>query len=261
MAGTQGRVHRRANETRRPSRVTRALSLWVVSGTERHLPVPRLFLSFHALPGLYRGHPPIRTIAQYSGVVCILIPIPQPSNGYLQKWTSEFFAGITLRDLGATYQLGHPAGERCALPSPAVDLTLFDISGVKVIRIRYCYCGAPGQQLRPRVQLLRARWFPATLKQPSTAFTFRLLDFLHKLQTRSKINLYDVYATLISIHNPAGLGPPIVSMRSLLTDRSSIWLSNTTVVSLQRTCTCLPCLGRSTTRSSCGWSQHEWPVW
>lgn len=91
-----------------------------------------------------------------------------------------------------------------------MDLTLFDISGVTTVRIRYCYCGEPGKQRPPRVQLLRIRWFPATLKQPGTAFTFRFLDYLHKLQTRSKINLYDVYATLTSIHNASGLNPPIV---------------------------------------------------
>jgi hypothetical protein len=128
----------------------------------------------------------------------------------LQKWTGEFFVRTTFLELGATYQLGHRIGESCTMPSPAVDLTLFDTSNVTVIRIHYCYCGEPGQQQPPRVQLLRIRWFPATLKQPGTAFTFRLLDFLHKLQTRSKVNLYDVYATLVSIPNPSGLAAPIV---------------------------------------------------
>ena len=59
-----------------------------------------------------------------------------------------------LFDLGATYQLGHRVGKRCAVPSPAIDLTLFDISGVTTVRIRYCYCGEPGKQLLPRIQLL-----------------------------------------------------------------------------------------------------------
>ena len=128
-----------------------------------------------------------------------------------QKWTGEFFVGTTFFNLGATYQLGHHVGEGCSMPSLAVDLTLFDISGVTTVRVHYCYCGEPGKQLPPRVQLLRMRWFPATLRQPGTAFTFRLLDHVHKLQTRSKVNLYDVYATLIAIHNASGLDHPIVS--------------------------------------------------
>ena len=114
-------------------------------------------------------------------------------------------------ELGAKYQLGHPIGEGCETPSHAMDLTLFDVSGVTTIRIQYCFCGEPGKQQPPRVQLLRMRWFPATLKQPGTAFTFRLLDHIHKLQTQSKVNLYDVYLTLISIHNASGLNRLIVS--------------------------------------------------
>ena len=100
-----------------------------------------------------------------------------------QKWTGDFFAGATLFDLGAMYQLGHRVGQSCTRPSPAVALTLFDIPGVTTVRICYCYCGEPEQQNVPRVQLLRVQLFPATLKQPGTAFTFRLLNFLHKLQT------------------------------------------------------------------------------
>ena len=73
-------------------------------------------------------------------------------------------------------------------------------------------CAESGAPIPPRVQLLRIRWFPATFKQPGTVFTFRLLDLLHKLQTRSKINLYDIYTTLITMNNPAGLKPAIVSI-------------------------------------------------
>ena len=57
--------------------------------------------------------------------------------------------------LGATYQLGHHVGETCAMPSTAIDLTFFDTSGVTTVRIHYCYCGEPGKQLPPCVQLLR----------------------------------------------------------------------------------------------------------
>lgn len=113
------------------------------------------------------------------------------------------------------HQLGHHDGESCARPSPPVDLILFNITSVTTVRIQYCYCGEPERQKPPRVQLLRVRWFPATLKQPGTVFTFRLLDHFHRLQTRSKANLYDVYGTLTSIPNPAGLKPRIVSTQSL----------------------------------------------
>ena len=156
-----------------------------------------------------------------------------------QKWTGEFFARTTLFELSTKYQLGHYVGESCKLPSAAMDLTLFDIAGVKTVSVHYCYCGEPGKHQPPRVQLLRMRWFPATLKQPGTAFTFRLLDFLHKLQTRSKINLYDVYATLVSVYDAAGLSPPIASIVRSPTVR----VVDTSTVSLQRTRVRLPCVG------------------
>jgi hypothetical protein len=114
--------------------------------------------------------------------------------------------------LGATYQLGHAPGVDCDVPSTPVPLTLFDISGAQTVKIKYCFCKNNGLQKAEnrRVQLLRIRWFPASWTKPGTVFTFRLLDFLHKLQTQSKINLFDFHASLVSITESAGLGPSIV---------------------------------------------------
>ena len=129
-----------------------------------------------------------------------------------QQWNGDFFTRKSLFDLGVSYQLGHGVYGSCPLPSTPVDLTLFDISGVHTVRIKYCYCNNGGSRpsLSRRVQLLRIRWFPASWSIPGTVFTFRLLDFTHKLQTRSKVNLYDFHASLVSLTNSAGLVPPIV---------------------------------------------------
>ena len=86
---------------------------------------------------------------------------------------------------------------------------LFDISGVHTIRVAYCFCEDNGDGNR-RTQLLDAHWFPASWSRPGTTFTFRLLNFIHKLQTRCKVNLYDLYASLVSVTNSAGLSPPVV---------------------------------------------------
>ena len=114
------------------------------------------------------------------------------------------------------YQLGHCVGECCKVPSIPTDLTLFDTTGVHTIRIGYCFCDKTGPPTLRRTQLMRMRWFPATWERPGTVFTFRLLDFLHKLQTQSKISLYDAYATLISVTDSAGLKPPVVSRYRIL---------------------------------------------
>lgn len=87
---------------------------------------------------------------------------------------------------------------------------MLDISGVHTVRIKYCFCGGPTSSIVRRRQLLRARLFPATWSRPGTAFTFRLLDFLHKLQTQSKINLYDFYLSLVSVTDSAGQQAPVV---------------------------------------------------
>lgn len=84
---------------------------------------------------------------------------------------------------------------------------VFDLSGAHRLVVRYCHCGP----FTPKnIQLLRARWFPATIERPSTAFNFDLLDFFHKLQNQSKCNPYDFYHTLIQRTDAAGLNSEIV---------------------------------------------------
>jgi hypothetical protein len=108
-------------------------------------------------------------------------------------------------------QLGHDIGVTCPLPSKPVNLTLFDLSGVHTVRVRFCLCNESGVgSTTRRCQLLRVRWFPATWTRPRSAFTFHLLDFLHKLQTQSKVNLNDFYASLVSVTSSAGQKPPVV---------------------------------------------------
>jgi len=149
-------------------------------------------------------------------VSCVHCRTSITNSPLFQQWNGSFFADATLFDLGLSHQLGHNADDPCPLPSNPVKLMLFDISGVHTIRITYCYCERNINGNR-RTQLLDARWFPASWTRPGTAFTFRLLDFIHKLQSRSKINLYDFYNSLVSVTNSAGLSPPIVRPRPFTT--------------------------------------------
>ena len=130
---------------------------------------------------------------------------------FSQRWTGTHFTQVSLKDLGATFHLGHTYSSTCTVPSSPIPLTLFDITGVHVINVTYCECEPDGFAIPPRVQLLRARWFPATWKRPGTAFTFRLLNHLHKLQSRCKVNLYDFHGAINDIFDNAGLGKPLVS--------------------------------------------------
>ena len=91
---------------------------------------------------------------------------------------------------------------------------VFDLAGVFRLVVRYCHCGNMGANVPKYTQLLRARWFPATIDRPSTAFTFGLLDFFHRLQNRNKCNPYDFYHTIVQHTDAAGLDPEIVRSSS-----------------------------------------------
>ncbi|EEB94303.1 hypothetical protein MPER_06900, partial [Moniliophthora perniciosa FA553] len=45
-------------------------------------------------------------------------------------------------------------------------------------------------------QLLRSRLYPATVVEPTTAFTFRMLEFFHDLTLQGKVSVYDFYHAL-----------------------------------------------------------------
>jgi len=86
---------------------------------------------------------------------------------------------------------------------------VFDLSGAHRLVVRYCGCEAAPPK---HIQLLRARWFPATIDRPSTVFAFDILNFFHKLQNQNKCNPYDFYHAIIQRANAAGLDPEIVSI-------------------------------------------------
>jgi hypothetical protein len=52
-------------------------------------------------------------------------------------------------------------------------LVIVDTLEIHQLRIGWCQCETG---VDPHIQLLRNRWFPASTKWPSTAFTFSLLD-------------------------------------------------------------------------------------
>jgi hypothetical protein len=56
------------------------------------------------------------------------------------------------------------------------SVIVVDLLGVHQRRVAWCYCPeAPDKH----IQLLRARLFPASIKRPSTVFTFNVLDYFH----------------------------------------------------------------------------------
>jgi len=69
---------------------------------------------------------------------------------------------------------GSKAGKNDRDGNPVI--TIIDRSGVHEIGVRWCCClDAPGRDM----QLMEAGLFPATFRNPRTAFTFRVLEEFH----------------------------------------------------------------------------------
>ena len=98
-----------------------------------------------------------------------------------------------LRNDVASMNLGHSG---CPCPSSHATNILFhivDTNGIHQMKVRFCAC--KGLVDRPG-QLMRAELFPATMKQPTTVFTFRLLRQFHLLHLEGKISAYDFIGAL-----------------------------------------------------------------
>ncbi|KAJ6582631.1 hypothetical protein DFH09DRAFT_1439487 [Mycena vulgaris] len=112
-------------------------------------------------------------------------------------FAKQFFFRHDISTLGHVMQLGHN-GKSCAQPSNPRLFTIVDGNGVHATRIAYCGCKiqplSPMDKVR---QLMRSRLFPATSKDPATAFTFGVLkEFsLHNLE--SKKAAYDYLGALL----------------------------------------------------------------
>jgi hypothetical protein len=114
---------------------------------------------------------------------------------WAEVWNFEkgFFFRNDIASLGHVIQLGHQGGP-CKSPSNPLLFTIVHGNGAHSTKIAFCGC----QELpinKPK-QLMRSRLFPATAKDPGTAFTFSVLkEFsLHNLE--SKKAAYDYLGAL-----------------------------------------------------------------
>jgi hypothetical protein len=141
----------------------------------------------------------------------------------IQHWTGHFFNHTTLGDLGLTINLGHHGApcprnnhdgsrrqenvddddlsvddeEDCTSKYHSMDnvtdVVFVDTSGVYQFQVRWCRCSTAAT---PDIQLLDMQFFPATSSQPSTAFTFAVLDQFYMDAMECKTNAYNFYGKL-----------------------------------------------------------------
>ncbi|KAJ7660093.1 hypothetical protein DFH06DRAFT_989201, partial [Mycena polygramma] len=114
-----------------------------------------------------------------------------------------------LREMGLRVQLGHPPGVVCTMKKPAdADFVLYDVTGVHELAVDFCGCQPAESRVSRRKQLLRACWWPATVKKPNTCATFALLKLFQILNCLGKLSAYDFLRALEMLTNHDGLDKP-----------------------------------------------------
>ncbi|KAJ7123325.1 hypothetical protein C8R46DRAFT_1238052 [Mycena filopes] len=113
----------------------------------------------------------------------------------LEEWTGEFWKKTTLDKIGLVYHIGH-GGRRCRTPTVGLHrMVVIDTTGIHTVSFQYCGCsrnrGMTNLQL-----LLRNGWYPASLTDPSTCATFRVLDHFRLLNVVANVNAHDFILTL-----------------------------------------------------------------
>jgi hypothetical protein len=116
---------------------------------------------------------------------------------------------VSLKALGLRVQLGHSTGERCPNPAPAFGdaFVVLDDHGIHNVGLDFCNCELAEVAT---TQLLRFRWFPATVVNPKTAVTFRLLERFHLQSFEGKTSPFEFYNTLAWETDNTGIRRPKV---------------------------------------------------
>jgi hypothetical protein len=78
------------------------------------------------------------------------------------------------------------------------------------------YCGCAWEKKGQVTQLLEHQLYPATISNPKTAATFRLLEVLELLQYESKITAFEFFQTISRLTDNTGLNTPKVSQHPWL---------------------------------------------
>ena len=113
---------------------------------------------------------------------------------WAEVWDFEqgFFIRNDISNLGHVLQLGHN-GANCPNPQTTLPFTVVDTNGIHATHLAFCGCLKCGSKIE---QLMRARLFPATARDPRTAFTFATLNNFHIHTLESKKAAYDYLGAL-----------------------------------------------------------------
>ncbi|KAF7331140.1 CxC2 domain-containing protein [Mycena sanguinolenta] len=134
---------------------------------------------------------------------------------WIEEWDGEYFERRSLYALGLVIQLGHPPGYSCPTSRPAhKDFVVIDVTGIHTIRVNFCECDA---RVKHRQQLMRVRWWPATVKDPQTCATFAVVRLFQMMNCLGKVSAHDFVRSLELLTNNDGLTPPPVDANYRMT--------------------------------------------
>ncbi len=126
----------------------------------------------------------------------------------------KFWWRAPLSSLGLVVNLGH-GRRQCPVSEGRMPRTMqiIDSNGVFSMKVQFCACSrATGVAADQYIQLIRAGWFPATMRVPQTAVTFRCLDDFGHKSNQGKLTGYDYYNSLMHRTDNTELDPPNVSV-------------------------------------------------
>ncbi|KAJ7802266.1 hypothetical protein B0H13DRAFT_1672311 [Mycena leptocephala] len=131
---------------------------------------------------------------------------------WIETWNGTFFERQSLASLGLVIQLGHPPGFSCPTATAGhKNFALIDVTGVHEIRVRFCECNSDIPHWR---QLMRARWWPATVTNPQTCATFAVVRLFQIMNCLGKVSAHDFMRSLELLTNNDGLHPVPILRRS-----------------------------------------------
>lgn len=93
-------------------------------------------------------------------------------------------------------------------------------NGFHPVTVQFCQCNRlelAGDRVQ---QLLRYELYPATLDDPSTCCTLRMLEHFHILTLQSKVTAYDYYLALEKLTDRLGVKKRYVRLQPVLSSQS-----------------------------------------
>ena len=119
----------------------------------------------------------------------------------IEAWSGTHFIMSSLHALGFVLYLGHH-GERC--PNLSIThprpMTAVHTNGFHKFGVQFCHCEGGASQA---IQLSDHGYFPGTMVQPETVFSFGVLENFHAHTLSSKKSLYDYHDALVKMTNAA----------------------------------------------------------